>query len=299
MRTQHSSFYLLQVALLWLVFGTGAWAKPPHPLLWKVSDSNSSVYLLGSFHLLKTSDYPLAPAVDAAFVDSAKVCFEIPAQGENAIEIAQAMQIAAVRKDGKTLLQALAPKISNQLQSYARAKNLPVESLQGYKPWFVAVLLLMLESQAMGLDPELGLDHHFMNRATAAGKATCALESAEAQIALFYGLSNQQQEQLLEETLGEVRDFQQQMQELHTAWRNGDEAALSRLGLQEMRTDYPELFERINTARNKTWLPKLEALLAESDEKNVLVVVGALHLLGNDGLIALLRSRGYRVERLP
>jgi uncharacterized protein YbaP (TraB family) len=65
-----------------------------------------------------------------------------------------------------------------------------------------------------------------------------------------------------------------------------------------MRTDYPELFERINTARNKAWLPKLEALLAELD-KNVLVVVGALHLLGNDGLIALLRSRGYRVERLP
>jgi uncharacterized protein YbaP (TraB family) len=298
MRTHRSSLSPLWVVLLWLVFSNGAWAKQPHPLLWKVSDSNSSVYMLGSFHLLKTSDYPLSPAVDAAFVDSAKVCFEIPAQDENAIEAAQAMQKTAVRKDGKTLLQALAPKISSQLQSYARAKNLPVESLQGYKPWFVAVLLLMLESQAMGLDPQLGLDHHFMNRATAAGKATCALESAEAQIALFDGLSNHQQEQLLEETLGEVRDFQQQMQELHTAWRNGDEAALYRLGLQEMRSTYQELFERINTARNKAWLPKLEALLAESD-KNVLVVVGALHLLGNDGLIALLRSRGYRVERLP
>lgn len=285
-------------ATLWLLLACVAWAQPPVPLLWKVSDADNSVYLLGSMHLLTADEYPLAPAVDAAFADSAQLVFEIAPQGMDPQEVAQAMLQSATRTDGKTLAQTLPPATWRSLQTYAAAHGMPAQSLQHYKPWFVALLVMMGESTAAGMDPALGLDQHFMARAAAAGKPTTGLESAQAQIALFDGMGERAQLEFLQEALGDVAHFKEQMDELLSAWRQADEKALLRIGLQDMRRDYPELYQSINVGRNRAWLPKVEALLHESSHHNALVVVGALHLLGDDGLVRLLQRRGYRVQRL-
>ena len=285
-------------ALLCLLLACAAWAQPPVPLLWKVSDADSSLYLLGSMHLLTRDDYPLAPAVDAAFADSARLVFEIDPQGADPQRMAQAMVQNATRTDGKTLEQTLPAATWKSLQAYATARGISVQSRQGYKPWFVALVVMMGESAAAGLDPTLGLDQHFMARAATAGKATAGLESAEAQIALFDGMGARAQQEFLQEMLDDVPRFSSQMDMLHSAWRGADEQALQRVGLQDMRRDYPALFQSLYVARNRAWLPRLEALLRESDHDNALVVVGALHLLGDEGLVRLLLQRGYRVQRL-
>jgi uncharacterized protein len=275
-----------------------AWAQAPVPLLWKVSDADNSIYLLGSFHMLKPTDYPLARSVDAAFVDVQQLVFEVPPQEMADPALAAKMMQTAARTDGKTLQQTLSPKAWKALQSYANKNKLPVASLQGFKPWFVALLLTMTEVQKLGVSPALGLDQHLMDRAVQARKPTSGLESAESQIAMLDGLSPRLQEAFLQDTLREMGDTKGLLDQLHAAWRRGDDTALDRIAMTEMRDKYPELYERVNIARNQAWLPKLEALLKDSHRDNMLVVVGALHLVGKDGVVRLLANKGYRVERV-
>lgn len=285
------------VGLLWALWVCVVGAQPPEPLLWKVSAGDTSVYLLGSMHLLTEADYPLAPAVEAAFADSAALVFEISPDNLEQAQLAQAMLQAATRTDGKTLQQSLPATTWNALHAYAQSRGLPVAALQHYKAWFVALMVMMGESQSAGLNPALGLDAHFMARAAAAGKATAGLESAASQIALFDGMGVQVELQFLQETLADVARLPVQMDELLQAWRRADESALLRIGLQDLRADYPALYQRINVERNRAWLPRVQALLHTRGSK-ALVVVGALHLLGEDGLVQLLARQGYRVQRL-
>ena len=286
------------VGMLWALCTCVAWAQPPVPLLWKVSDADNSVYLLGSMHLLTEADYPLASAVDAAFADSAQLVFEIAPDQLDPAHLAQTMLHAATRSDGKTLQQSLPMPTWKALQAYAQTQGIVVAALQNYKAWFVALMVMMGESQKAGVNPALGLDQHFMQRAAQAGKATAGLESAESQIALFDGMGAQAQLQFLQEALADAPHTQTQMDELLVAWRQADEAALERLGLKDLRRDYPALYQSVNLARNRAWLPRIEALLRDSHRDNALVVVGALHLLGDDGLVRQLVRKGYRVQRL-
>lgn len=283
---------------LWLWCSCVAWAQPPVPLLWKVSDADNSVYLLGSMHLLTEADYPLASAVEAAFADSAQLVFEVAPDQLDPVQVGQALQRSALRRDGTTLQQSLPAATWQALQAYAQAQGMPVAALQGYKAWFVALMVMMAESQKAGVNAALGLDQHFMQRAAQAGKATSGLESAQAQIALFDGMGAQAQLQFLQETLADAPHTKTQMDALLAAWRQADEAALVRLGLDDLRRDYPALYQSVNLERNRAWLPQVQALLRDSHHGNGLVVVGALHLLGDDGLVRQLARKGYRVQRL-
>lgn len=286
------------LATLLLLCASLAWAQPPVPLLWKVSDADNSVYLLGSVHLLTPADYPLAPAVDAAFADSARVVLELDAAALDPQRLGSAMMARAQRSDGRSLQQSLPPATWQRLQAYAQSRGLAPEALQGYKAWFVALLVLMGESSAAGLDPALGLDQHFVARAARAGKPVVGLETVQAQLDLFDHLDPAGQVQMLQETLDELGDMRTHLDALLDAWRRGDAAALERQGLQDLRRNYPQLYQGLTVARNRAWLAPVEALLTGSAHTNALVVVGALHLVGEDGLVRLLQQRGYRVQRL-
>ncbi|PQA76346.1 TraB/GumN family protein [Rhodoferax sp. TS-BS-61-7] len=283
---------------LWALSTTLAWAQAPVPMLWKVSDADNSIYLLGSFHMLKASDYPLAPSVGAALADVQQVFFEVAPHEMADPALPARMMQAATRTDGKTLQQAVSPATWRALQRYAAKNQMDVAGLQGLKPWFVGMLLALTESQKLGLNPALGLDRHLMERAAQAGTPTRGLETADAQIAMLDSLDATLQDAFLQDTLREMGDFKGLFEALHTAWRQGDVAALERTALAEMREQYPVLYQRVNVDRNKAWLPQLDALLRDKARDNVLVVVGALHLVGSDGVVRMLADKGYQVERL-
>nr|WP_315479828.1 TraB/GumN family protein [uncultured Rhodoferax sp.] len=283
---------------LWALSTTLAWAQAPVPMLWKVSDADNSIYLLGAFHMLKASDYPLAPSVNAALADVQQVYFEVAPREMADPALPAKMVQAATRTDGTTLQQAVSPATWRALQRYAAKNQMDVAGLQGLKPWFVGMLLALTESQKLGLNPALGLDRHLMERAAQAGTPTQGLETADAQIAMLDSLDATLQDAFLQDTLREMGDFKGLFEALHTAWRQGDVAALERTALAEMREQYPVLYQRVNVDRNKAWLPQLDALLRDKARDNVLVVVGALHLVGSDGVVRMLADKGYRVERL-
>lgn len=288
---------LFAALLLSLAAGV-AHAEPPKPLLWKVSDADNSIYLLGSFHLLKDSDYPLADSTYAALEDAERVVFELAPSEMNDPALGQKMGAAAMRTDGTTLQQSVPEETWNQLLAFTIKRGMPIANLQRFEAWFVGLIVSLTEMQALGLDPEKGLDKHFAERAAEAGKPVSGLETGDQQIALFDGMDATQQLQYLQDTLSELANVEAEIDKMHGLWRSGDGQALYAATGAEMKAEYPALYQRINVDRNRAWLPRLAGMLDDSDSDDTLVVVGALHLLGDDGVLAMLKAKGYQVERL-
>jgi uncharacterized protein YbaP (TraB family) len=299
---------LSPVLMISLLLGSGvvqargdapaAKATPPVPLLWKVTGpGDSRLYLLGSFHLLRAQDYPLAADVDQAFAASKRVVFELSPQDMQSPQLTQKMLQAAVRTDGTELKRDLDPATWSKLQAYATANNLPLAQLQGMKPWFVGLTITLGQFTKMGLDPNLGLDRHFMQRAATAGKPTSGLEDIDTQVGVLSGMSAAEQQQMVAEALDQADKADAEGRKLHDAWRRGDDKLLWTSMAAQMRGQYPQLYKRINTDRNDAWVPKLQQYL-QAGQGGTLVVVGTLHLLGDDGVVAKLKAKGFTVERV-
>jgi len=299
---------LSPVLMVGLLLGSGvvqargdapaAKATPPVPLLWKVTgQGDSRVYLLGSFHLLRAQDYPLAADVDQAFAASKRVVFELSPQDMQSPQLTQKMLQAAVRTDGTELKRDLDPATWTKLQAYATANNLPLAQLQGMKPWFVGLTITLGQFTKMGLDPNLGLDRHFMQRAATAGKPTSGLEDIDTQVGVLSGMSAAEQQQMVAEALDQADKADAEGRKLHDAWRRGDDKLLWTSMAAQMRGEYPQLYKRINTERNDAWVPKLQQYL-QAGQGGTLVVVGTLHLLGDDGVVDKLKAKGFKVERV-
>lgn len=298
MRKLHA---LVAGCLLGMV-SSAAVAEPPVPLLWKVSDGDNALYLLGSFHMLKPTDYPLSTDVADAMADAESVLFEVSPEEMNSPELVAGMMQAAMRTDGSTLDEQVGPDLAARLDAWSDAlppgSPMNADVLQRFEPWFVGLTISILQMTTMGLDPALGLDRHFMALAADAGKPVGGLETAAQQIALFDGMDPDEQVQMLADALDDAAAGTAELDKLHADWRAGRVDALWDGMAAEMRNDYPALYQRINVDRNDAWLPELAARLDTPGEGDTLVVVGALHLLGEDGLVAGLRERGYTVERI-
>jgi uncharacterized protein YbaP (TraB family) len=293
--------------LLWLIAGLlpaiaqaeTAARQPPLPLLWKVSKGDAHLYLLGSFHLLKPDDYPLSPDVDRAFADARRLVFELAPDEVNSPDLGRKMMQAGRREDGSSLRQELDAPTWRKLQSFAVSHGMQLDALSVYQPWFVGLTVSIAAMADQGMDPALGLDRHFMELALKAGKPATGLERADEQIAMLAGMTPEEQRQMLAEALDDAGGQDSQIQQLHDAWRRGDAERLWKDMAQDMRRHYPALYRNINVERNDRWVPKLEQMLQSAPTHgNVLVVVGALHLLGDDGVVGKLRARGYTVERI-
>lgn len=289
---------LAAAALFLLAACTEARAPDARALLWKVSDADNSVYLLGSFHALRESDYPLPAPVDAAFADAEALAFEVsPAEMESP-ELARQMLAAARLPQGQTLSGVLPARTWQRLQAYCQRNGKQASAFEPLAPWFVSLSLTLAEMTRLGFDPALGLDRHLMARAAKAGKPSSGLETAASQVSLLAGMPLKTQYQFLDDFLDESEDPKGSMDALHASWRRGDAGAIEATMVRELAAKYAELYRRINVDRNQAWLPKLRAMLDTAGDDDTLVVVGALHLVGKDGLVSQLKARGYRVERL-
>jgi uncharacterized protein YbaP (TraB family) len=303
---------VLASAVLFAIAGGVAHAQPassqpapPVPLLWKVSDADNAVYLLGSFHLLQPSDYPLSRDVDTAFADAEKLVFEIAPEEMGSPALGMQMGQAALRTDGTQLDSELPSETAAALAAWVEANTAQLAAmqmngqvLQMFEPWFVGLMVTIVELTKYGLNPEIGLDNHMAKLAKQAGKPTAGLESGMEQIAFLDGMDRDEQLQFLQQALEGSAEGQAEIEKLHSAWRNGDAEALWQEMAQEMKRQFPKLYQRINVVRNDAWVPRLVERLEQPGTDDTLAVVGALHLLGEDGVVEKLRGLGYEVERI-
>ena len=158
-----------------------------------------------------------------------------------------------------------------------------------FKPWMLAITLQGMELMKAGFDPALGLDQHFYDQAKESGKTVQGLETVEFQISRFDTMTMEQQDRMLAETLKELATETATVGKLGDAWKAGDVPAIERIALADLKSD-PAMYQRLLVERNRNWMPKIEALFARKGR--ALVVVGAAHLVGPDGLIAMLQGKG-------
>ena len=262
---------------------------------WKVAGKGGAVYLVGSVHLLSSDFYPLPPSLDAAYKDSDLLLEEVDMAELTDPTSQMALLSKGMLPSSTPLDTVISPATYALLTKRAEALGVPAAPFKMLKPWMAALTLVQLEWQQAGFDPQLGLDKHFYDRAKADGKTTQGLETSEYQVSRLDGLSMDQQERLLAESVKELDEERANMKKLVDGWRAGDVAAVERIVLSELKAE-PALYQRLLVERNRNWLPKIEALFARP--RRALVVVGAAHLVGPDGLIAALKAKGYTVEQL-
>src|SRR3984893_13891035 len=272
--------------------GTGSAANS---FLWKATKGRGSLYLVGSVHLLSKDYYPLSPALDAAFNDSDLLVEEVDIGEMIAAENQLQMLMTGMLPSGQYVDTVVSPATLAAVNKRLETLGMPIEPLKRLKPWLLSLTLLGLEWQKAGFEADLGLDKHFYDQARSDAKQVQGLETVAFQVSRFDGMTLEEQDRLLAETLKELDTQQTAVTALADAWKAGDVSTVERLLLQDLRSE-PRLYQRMLVDRNRDWLPKLEALFARRGR--AFVVVGAAHLVGPDGLLAMLRARGYTVEQM-
>lgn len=268
------------------------------PLLWKVSDADNAVYLLGSFHLLKPDDYPLSKDIDAAFDDAKTVVFEVEPASLGTPETAEKFKQAAGYADGRTLSQVLPKAARDRLQKMLSVNGGSIEQVDAVEPWAVTLSLVLGMTQAMGFRQDQGLDATLMKRAAEAQKPVAGLETVEDQINALDSMPMNEQVSGLDELLAKPQETLSDLAEMHDWWKRGDLKSLDGKMRMEMKQKTPVSYDLVNVRRNDAWVPKIQQRLAEPGPDNTLIVVGAMHLLGSDGVVDKLRAKGYTVERI-
>ena len=270
--------------------------------LWKVQSGDAVLYLAGSVHALDKSVYPLSPAFQHAFDASGALVEEIDLAESSAFAAAPMLLGKGMFQDGQTFDRVVSRETLALVTERLKDTPMGLDVIKTMKPWMVDMILTAIEVQEAGLDINLGLDKHFFDKAVAAGKEIVPLETAESQVDRMDQMPIAVQEQMLRATLrgvgsNDVRGGAPGRGALNliiAAWKRGDVASMERMLLSEF-AGFPAAYQSLVVERNRNWMPQLDACLAR--RAPCLVVVGAAHLVGPDGLLALLQRKGYRIEQ--
>jgi len=246
-------------------------------------------------HLLKGDAYPLDNDIEKAYQDCTKVVFETDVGGMATPAVQEQMMSLALYTEGQTLKQSISPETYDKLEKKVGEIGLPMAQLNQLRPWMCALTLVLLELQKMGFDPQYGIDQYFFNKARQDKKETVYLEPVEYQLGLFADMDADEEEAFLQQTLKDLEVVKTMFADIISAWETGDAARLESILTLSFK-DYPEIYDRFITQRNRAWVDTLERLMKEGG--GAFVVVGAGHLVGSDNLRQLLQAKGYTVEQV-
>lgn len=279
-----------------LAISCPALADDPHPLmLWQIDGSNNSVYLLGSIHMLRKEDYPLPSTIYEVYEEAEVLVMELDMDDLDPVaEQALAIDLGLI-KDGRALRDLMGPKLYAEAEELAEALQIPLTILEKSEPWFAAINVEMMMLMRIGFDPMQGIEYHLSGLATGDNKEIHGLETTREQLEILDNLSAEAQREMLIQTLSDSMDIADAMDDMVNAWRYGDIEFLADSLLDDMR-DFEELHYAIVVQRNKNWVVEIQELLEKDDD--YLIIVGALHLVGEEGVPDLLSQNGHEVVQL-
>lgn len=265
-----------------------------HHSLWLLHGKSNSVYLLGSVHFLSPDEH-LPDAINAAYKDAEAIVMEIDMDDLDPLHAQQVVMQLGMLPPDQTLDKVVGEPIYGQLSAEAKKLGLDQSMLEHLRPWFAGLTLAQLNLRAVGLDPDSGVEKRLTALAAKDHKPIEGLETLEEQLGLLANLPPKQENELVTYMLADAEHISDEVGSLLAAWRAGDTAGLEKL-LKKDLDEHPDLIQPLTTDRNRKWLPKIEQLL--NGQKDYLVVVGALHLVGKGSVIDLLQRDGYKVEQL-
>ncbi len=270
-------------------------ANPKH-ILWEMKTPTTTVWFLGSIHMLKKGFYPLPHKVREVFKKSKRIVFEANMKEANEPEFQKKMLLKALYPQGDSLKKHISSKTYNRaVAALKKIPSLANTKPDPFKPWMVSLMISSEILRQEGYESTLGIDHTLFFRALKQKKRVFCLETVAQQLDFFDTLSPANQELFLIYTILEADAIGTAMNQIVEKWKQGNDKALEEL-LNEGFEKVPEIYTPLIVKRNKAWLPKLIKLGKKTDP--ALVVVGALHLVGENSVINLLEKKGFSIKRL-
>lgn len=261
--------------------------------VWKISKGEDFVVLAGTIHLMTPAQYPLPSEFDSAYQQTQVLMLETDLgklQDDSAMaQIQQHLLYPA----GSTLSSKLSKDTLTQLQPVLQKFQLQLSQVDSFKPGMLAAQLTQLALKQQGFSAP-GVDQYWFDKAKQDGKPLQFLETVEFQLQLLGGLGAGREDTFVRYALSDLEQGEQLLNQLLAAWRTGNVTFLAQQLLNPMQQADPESYRQMFVGRNLAWLPIIEALFANKDKE--MVLVGAGHLAGEQGMLALLQAAGYRVE---
>jgi uncharacterized protein YbaP (TraB family) len=257
--------------------------------VWALHGAHNTVYLAESVHLLKPGESVLPAAFTRAYDDSSQLVMEMDLAKLDTSNVTAWMLEHGRYPEGQSMTQALGPERFARVAAQAATLGLPIEQLAVLRPWVVALTLTDLMYLQLGYDPQSGVEEQLVARARQDGRATAGLETLDEELGQLDRMSAEDQARFLELTLEDLKDTRSETDQMLGAWRTGDNAELA-AQLSDAYNQFPELYRVLVSERNQRWLPQIKSYLGA--DHNVLIVVGALHVVGKGGLLELLRGAG-------
>jgi uncharacterized protein YbaP (TraB family) len=294
--TKLSLIFSLLFIFLFAVFAQDSLSQSNKSFLWKVQSKTNTVYVLGSIHYLKKEMYPLDEKIEKAFEQSEILVVEADVANISKEDIQKLME-NAFYTENDTLQKNVSAETYGLVKKKLEELGASLEVANKYKPWFLGLNLVSLEALKLGFDPNYGIDRYFLEKA-AERKKILELESLEYQFKLFSALSKKDQESFLLYILKDIKVLDRELDKLVKAWSAGDEKGIELIMTKSIKEDKRliPIYEKLVVERNRKMVSKIEEYLKEKE--TFFVIVGAGHLVGNQGIIELLKGKGFSLEQL-
>jgi uncharacterized protein YbaP (TraB family) len=263
---------------------------------WEISSDSTVVYLLGSIHVAQSGIYPLDKAIEEAFAGADNLVVEVDVTAVDETATVELLQQYGLYPDGDGLNQNMPKDIYDELNEYLMEFEVPLVLLDKFRPWVILITFEQLAYESLGYVAEYGIDNYFLEKAKVDEKQIIELESAEFQFEILSSIPDDVIIKVIEMDLDEMLTSED-AEKLFTVWADGDRETMEEL-LFEGLISYPELepyYEATFSQRNFGMMQKIEEFLAGSE--TYFIVVGAGHLVGDEGLLQLLEDRGYTLEQ--
>lgn len=266
------------------------------PAIWHLSDADSDIYLFGTFHILPPSLDWESDAIRADLASADVLYLEADVQSAEAQALIQELVVRlGLNPQGVTLSSMLDAETMALLSSVAPSVGAAPAMLEPMRPWLAQIILSVAQMQALGLDPEAGVEKALLAAIAGTGTEVGYFETAEQQVRVMADLPDEVQVRGFAEGLREMERTPAMLDEMVRAWAAGDVETIDRIVNEDLREKTPEVYEALIVQRNRNWIPQILALL--DGEGTVFIAVGAAHLSGEDGVVELLRQSGIVVER--
>lgn len=283
--------WLLLIALVFSLSATGLSAQSS---VWKVTHGDQTVYLGGTCHVLRKSDFPLPVEFSRAYEQADRLFFEVdPAEMESPEFVAELMA-KSVYRDGRTLKTVLDAEAYEALAAQGARSNLPIEMLQNTKPGMAVMMITIQELTKAGISQE-GVDFFYAKKAKQDGKPVGSLETAGFQLDLITNLGEGVESAFVLYSMRDLEQIASLFDEIVTAWRTGDLDTIDRMFVDDMQA-FPDIYDLMLKDRNERWVPQIAEMLKTEPTEFVLVGVG--HMGGAHGLLPLLEAAGFSVEQV-
>ena len=283
-------------AALWWLLPVPGLADSAGPVtMWMAEGITNRVYLLGSIHFLREQDHPLPRVIGDVYEDAETLYMELDMDDLDPLFMQSTINRLGMLEEGTSLREVMGEELYTEAAAKAAELEIPLEMLERTEPWFAAITVEQLMLARIGFNPAYGVEMHLLKKASSDGKEILGLETVEQQLGYLDGLSLGAQRELLMQTLAESAVIREIMDDLILAWRSGDIDYLEQTLLDEV-SGYPELYDAVVADRNRLWVNTIDELL--DDGEDYLVIVGALHLVGEDGVPRLLEQRGVRITQM-